>query len=61
MPVPKGTTFMYKGAVRLAFHNGKVIEAKNMKTGAIHSVSDFANGKHIGAPYGNKNAKGKGL
>lgn len=34
MPVPKGTKFRFKGKgknrVRLAIHNGKVIETKKM-------------------------------
>ncbi|MFH1628683.1 MAG: hypothetical protein ABIE47_08165 [Pseudomonadota bacterium] len=31
-----------KGPVRLAFRKGKVVEAKNLKTGAMHSASEFA-------------------
>lgn len=43
MPLPKGTKYRMKGGVRLAFNKaGKVIEAKNMKTGAMHSPKDFA-------------------
>ena len=30
-----------KGPVRLAFVGKKVVEAKNMKTGAVHSPSEF--------------------
>jgi hypothetical protein len=46
MPLPKGTRFRVTTTksgkkVRLAFRNGKVIEAKNIKTGAIHSFSEF--------------------
>ena len=42
MPVPKGTKFRQKGDVRLAFSpSGKVIEAKNMKTGKIHTAAEF--------------------
>ena len=45
MPVPKGTRFAMKktakGLVRLAFNKGKVIEAKNMKTGAKHTQKEF--------------------
>ena len=37
MPLPKGTRYRVKqtskGPVRLAFRGGKVIEAKNLKTG----------------------------
>jgi len=28
--------------IRLAFKNGKVVEAKNLKTGAMHTPSEFA-------------------
>jgi hypothetical protein len=43
MPLPKGTKFgVTKSGVRLAFKGGKVIEAKNMKTGATHTPSEFA-------------------
>ena len=42
MPVPKGTKFrMTESGVRLAFNKGKVIEAKNMKTGATHTQAEF--------------------
>lgn len=45
MPVPKGTKYAMKktnkGMVRLAFSGGKVIEAKNMKTGAKHTQAEF--------------------
>ncbi len=45
MPLPKGTTYgmvhTKKGNVRLAFSHGKVIEAKNMKTGAMHTPAEF--------------------
>jgi hypothetical protein len=30
-----------KGNVRLAFVKGKVVEAKNMKTGKIHTPAEF--------------------
>jgi len=30
-----------KGMMRLAFKNGKVIEAKNMKTGRTHTPAEF--------------------
>ena len=41
MPLP-GAKYRMKGDVRLAFRNGRVVEAKNMKTGAIHTESEFA-------------------
>jgi hypothetical protein len=31
-----------KGDVRLAFKGNKVIEAKNMETGAMHTPAEFA-------------------
>lgn len=30
-----------KGPVRLAFRDGEVVEAKNLKTGAVHSPGEF--------------------
>jgi hypothetical protein len=46
MPLPKGTKYAMKktskGEVRLAFNkSGKVIEAKNMKTGKTHTPAEF--------------------
>lgn len=46
MPLPKSTRFAVKktskGNVRLAFSpGGKVIEAKNMKTGKVHTPAEF--------------------
>ena len=45
MPLPKGTRYAMKktkkGMVRLAFKGNKVIEAKNMKTGAKHTQAEF--------------------
>lgn len=45
MPVPKSTRYAMKktkkGMVRLAFSGSKVIEAKNMKTGAKHTQAEF--------------------
>lgn len=46
MPLPKGTRYRVKTTksgkkVRLAFSKGKVIEAKNLKTGAKHTQSEF--------------------
>jgi hypothetical protein len=31
-----------KGPVRLAFKGGQVVEAKNLKTGAVHTPAEFA-------------------
>ena len=44
MPLGPGVRFRYKKGtkVRLAFRGGKVIEAKNMKTWAVHTPSEFA-------------------
>ena len=44
MPLGPGVRYRYApgGKVRLAFKNGKVIEAKNMKTGATHTPKEFA-------------------
>jgi len=43
MPLPEGTRYRYKPGtkIRLAFLKGKVIEAKNMKTGATHTPAEF--------------------
>jgi hypothetical protein len=46
MPLPKGTRYRVKTTkhgkkVRLAFKNGEVIEAKNIKTGATHTQGEF--------------------
>ncbi len=46
MPTPKGTKFRVKTTksgkkVRLAFKDGKVIEAKNLSTGATHTQAEF--------------------
>lgn len=45
MTLKKGTKFRVKqtskGPVRLAFNKGKVIEAKNLKTGKKHTQSEF--------------------
>jgi hypothetical protein len=43
MPIP-GAKYRYKKGtdVRLAFKDGEVAEAKNMKTGAIHTPEEFA-------------------
>lgn len=43
MPL-KGARYRYKKGtkVRLAFKGGKVVEAKNMETGATHTPAEFA-------------------
>ena len=45
MPLPKGTRYTMKktpkGMMRLAWRGGKVIEAKNMKTGKTHTPAEF--------------------
>ena len=43
MPLP-GAKYRYKKGtkMRLAFKAGQVVEAKNMKTGAIHTPAEFA-------------------
>ena len=44
MPIP-GARFRVKqtpkGPVRLAFKGGKVVEAKNLRTGSMHSQVEF--------------------
>jgi hypothetical protein len=51
MPI-EGARYRFKKGtdVRLAFKGNKVVEAKNTKTGATHSPSDFAKdrAKHKG-------------
>ena len=47
MPLPEGTKYRVKTTkagkkVRLAWRKGHVIEAKNLKTGATHTPSEFA-------------------
>lgn len=45
MPLGKGVRYRVtstpKGKVRLAFKGSKVIEAKNMKSGATHTPAEF--------------------
>ena len=43
MPLPKGTKFgVTKSGVRLAFNKkGKVIEAKSLKSGKVHTPKEF--------------------
>ena len=50
MPLPKGTRYRVKKTkkgkkIRLAFKGKKVIEAKNMMTGATHTPKEFARDK----------------
>ena len=47
MPLGKNVTYRYKKGTktRLAFKNGTVIEAKNMKTGKVHTPKEFAKDK----------------
>lgn len=40
MPI-KGARYRYRGNVRLAFVGNKVVEAKNMKTGKMHTKEEF--------------------
>jgi hypothetical protein len=43
MPLPKGTRYgMTRSGERLAFKGGQVIEAKNMKSGKVHTPAEFA-------------------
>ncbi len=43
MPLGPGVKYRYKKGThtRLAFQNGKVVEAKNMKSGATHTPEEF--------------------
>jgi len=44
MPIPGARYRMvktHKGMVRLAFKGNKVVEAKNMRTGKIHTPEEF--------------------
>ena len=47
MPLPQGARFRVKTTkkgkkIRLAFVDNKVVEAKNLKTGATHTPAEFA-------------------
>jgi hypothetical protein len=47
MPLGKNVHYAVKTTksgkkVRLAFEDGQVVEAKNLKTGAVHTPSEFA-------------------
>lgn len=43
MPIPGGARYRYKKGthMRLAFQGNKVVEAKNMETGATHTPEEF--------------------
>jgi hypothetical protein len=43
MPLGPGVRYRYRKGThtRLAFKGGRVVEAKNMKTGATHSPAEF--------------------
>jgi hypothetical protein len=66
MPLPPGTKYRYKKGthIRLAFLNGKLIETKNMKSGATHTPAEFkadkkrAAGKRKKARATKKKARG---
>lgn len=47
MPL-KGARYRYKKGtkMRLAFKDGEVVEAKNMRTGATHTPAEFAADRH---------------
>jgi len=47
MPIPGGARYRVKTTstgkpVRLAFQGGTVVEAKNLKTGAVQTAAEFA-------------------
>lgn len=48
MPLGPGVRYRRKGKMRLAFKGNEVVEAKNMKTGAVHTESEFAHDKKDG-------------
>lgn len=45
MPLGKDVRYRRKGKMRLAFKGGKVVEAKNMESGATHTPAEFARDK----------------
>lgn len=50
MPLGKGVKYRVKRTksgkkIRLAFKKGKVVEAKNLDSGAIHTPAEFAKDK----------------
>jgi len=58
MPLPKGTRYgvkTYKSGkrVRMAWNKGKLIETKNIDSGAIHTPAEFAK-DHKKKPKKNK-------
>lgn len=57
MPLGKDIRYrVTKGKVRLAFLGTTVVEAKNLKTGAIHTPEEFAaNRRHANMPHPAKN------
>lgn len=57
MPLGKNVRYRVKqtpkGPVRLAFKGkGKVVEAKNLRTGATHTPAEFAAGRKKASPKG---------
>lgn len=42
MPLGPGVKYRMKGSERLAFKGGTVVEAKNMKSGKVHTPQEFA-------------------
>ena len=42
MPLGKGVRYRVKGGVRLAFKGARVVEAKSLETGAMHTPAEFA-------------------
>lgn len=48
MPLGPGVRYRMKDGVRLAFKGDKVVESKNMKTGATHTPEEFARDRKRG-------------
>lgn len=42
MPIKGATYGVTKSKVRLAFKGGKVVEAKSLKSGKVHTPKEFA-------------------
>lgn len=42
MPLGPGVRYRYHNGIRLAFRGNTVIEAKNPKTGKVHTPAEFA-------------------
>lgn len=61
MPL-KGVRYRYKKGtkIRLAFRGNTVVEAKNMKTGKVHTPKEFAADKKKKAARKRKRAPKKG-